>query len=780
MWNNKFVIIVAVLCLWNCNAVHGQCTINVNGGLGEPQPILIHPDSTNFYEPVDVDGIIRLGLNSQIELYCQTGFASPATTETLIKVTCAAGNLFTWSGFSLTFNNFICRAYPTPQQIRTGANCYNNALLVKIGYQVDSSRFLTVFEVCHDDRTEETYYSKHRFSPASSRFQSGFTRRSWMQGNFFGSKNVDNLYTKHTQRATIGQILNCQPCADNYIHPTNDFFMARGHIAAFVDFIFGNQQSATMAFLNVAPQWQRFNAQNWERIEDATRRLAATRQLDLDVYTGTFGRLRLRDADRVRHDIYLSINGTNQIPAPKLFYKILVNNADNSGIVMIGVNNIYLEQADLYEYIICHDISHQITWPISWVRNDTQRGYSYACSVSDFLRVVPHHSLSVSRLLIFRGQCTINVNGDLGEPQPILIHPDSTNFYEPVDVDGIIRLGLNSQIELYCETGFTSPAITETLIKVTCAAGNLFTWSGYSLTFNNFICRAYPTPQDIKTGARCYNSALLVKVGYQVDADRFLTVFEVCHDDRTEETYYSKHRFSPANSRFQSGFDRTNWTKGNFFGSKNVDYLYRRDTQRVTIAKILDCQPCADDYIHPTNDFFLSRGHLAAKADFIFGNQQSATFFFINAAPQWQRFNALNWMYIEDATRRLAATRQLDLDVYTGTFGRLRLRDADRVQHDIYLSINGTNQIPAPKLYYKILVNNADNSGIVMIGVNNIYLEQADLYEYIICHDISYQITWPISWVRNDTQRGYSYACSVPDFLRVVPHHSLSVTGLLI
>lgn len=56
------------------------------------------------------------------------------------------------------------------------------------------------------------------------------------------------------------------------------------------------------------------------------------------------------------------------------------------------------------------------------------------------------------------------------------------------------------------------------------------------------------------------------------------------------------------------------------------------------------------------------------------------------------------------------------MDVYTGTFGRLRLKDAANAQHDIYLSVNGTNQIPAPKLYYKMLVNNADNSGIVLIG----------------------------------------------------------------
>ncbi|KAL7035658.1 hypothetical protein ACKWTF_008493 [Chironomus riparius] len=401
MWNNKLVIIAVVLCLWNCHAVHAQCTINVNGGLGEPQPILIHPGTSSFYEPVDADGIIRLGLNSQIELYCQTGFTSPSTTATLIRVNCTSGNLFTWSGFSMTFNNYMCKAYPSHIAKETGGRCYNNGYLVQVGYQVDTSRFMKVLEVCHDKVTEETYYTKHRFSPANSKFQSGFDRTGWYQGGFFGTKNVDNLYSRTTQRITIAKILNCQSCADTYIHATNDFFMARGHLAAKADFIFGNQQSATMYFINVAPQWQKFNALNWVAVEDYSRKLAATRELDLDVYTGTFGRLRLKNASNAQFDIYLSVNGTNQIPAPKLYYKMLVNNADNSGIVLIGVNNPYLTLAEIQsEYVICHDISSQITWTITWQRDNIERGYSYACSVADFLRVVPHHSISVSRLLI--------------------------------------------------------------------------------------------------------------------------------------------------------------------------------------------------------------------------------------------------------------------------------------------------------------------------------------------------------------------------------------------
>lgn len=72
------------------------------------------------------------------------------------------------------------------------------------------------------------------------------------------------------------------------------------------------------------------------------------------------------------------------------------------------------------------------------------------------------------------------------------------------------------------------------------------------MTFNNYMCKAYPTHTAKETGGRCYNNGYLVQVGYQVDT-RFLKVLEVCHDKVTEETYYTKHRFSPANSKYQTG-----------------------------------------------------------------------------------------------------------------------------------------------------------------------------------------------------------------------------------
>lgn len=92
------------------------------------------------------------------------------------------------------------------------------------------------------------------------------------------------------------------------------------------------------------------------------------------------------------------------------------------------------------------------------------------------------------------------------------------------------------------------------------------------------------------------------------------------------------------------GFPRPNFITGGFFNGKNVDGLYTRNTQRQTISGLVGSSDLALRYIEETSDVFLgkfslkisqselfkifiniifktARGHLAAKADFIFGSQ---------------------------------------------------------------------------------------------------------------------------------------------------------------
>lgn len=78
-------------------------------------------------------------------------------------------------------------------------------------------------------------------------------------------------------------------------------------------------------------------------------------------------------------------------------------------------------------------------------------------------------------------------------------------------------------------------------------------------------------------------------------------------------------------------------------------------------------------YINKKEQKMLSKGHLAAKADFLYGAQQRATFWLTNTAPQWLKFNAGSWLHVEESLRNFALKTGKDFIVYTGTYVSVKL-----------------------------------------------------------------------------------------------------------
>ena len=59
------------------------------------------------------------------------------------------------------------------------------------------------------------------------------------------------------------------------------------------------------------------------------------------------------------------------------------------------------------------------------------------------------------------------------------------------------------------------------------------------------------------------------------------------------------------------------------------------------------------DISSSSQDWF-SKGHLSPDAAFVYQREQDATYYYINAAPQFQSFNAQNWRFLEEGVRELA------------------------------------------------------------------------------------------------------------------------------
>lgn len=85
---------------------------------------------------------------------------------------------------------------------------------------------------------------------------------------------------------------------------------------------------------------------------------------------------------------------------------------------------------------------------------------------------------------------------------------------------------------------------------------------------------------------------------------------------------------------------------------------YTRSKQIEAITKILgknlndNGEPIIEEGF--STSLYFARGHLSPDADFIYDVQQDATYYFINAAPQFQAFNNGNWKACEGAVRSYA------------------------------------------------------------------------------------------------------------------------------
>ena len=114
---------------------------------------------------------------------------------------------------------------------------------------------------------------------------------------------------------------------------------------------------------------------------------------------------------------------------------------------------------------------------------------------------------------------------------------------------------------------------------------------------------------------------------------------------------------------------------------------------------------------------------------------------------------------MEEAVRKVAAARNLNLVVYTGTHGSLELLANDNTPKKIYLAFDAKNKgmIPAPLYYWKVVYHKSSNTATAIIGLNNVWLTKDEIKNYAFCAD---NFCDGISWVneiktRKDVDKGY-------------------------
>lgn len=292
--------------------------------------------------------------------------------------------------------------------------------------------------------------------------------------------------------------------------------------------------------------------------------------------------------------------------------------------------------------------------------------------------------------------------------------------------------------------------------------------NGDEIEFSDITCNELPAHTARPTNRTCPGGEI-AQVGYHVE-NRWLNLMDICHDPVVAVTHWVHHFQDPWNRGFQRGFPRIMFIQGDFFDTLNVHALYTRGRQRRTIANILGSEQLAQDLIEEVGDLFLSRGHLAARTDYMLGSHQQASFYYLNAAPQWQTFNGGNWERVETGLRNHVDRQNWNVELFTGTHGILTIDDVNGRPQELFLHMQrGRGRIPVPKIYYKIAIEHNLKAGIVFIGVNHPYatLEQIKS-DFVYCDDVSDKVTY-IPWQKDNIKLGYSYACAVSEFAKRIP-----------
>ena len=114
---------------------------------------------------------------------------------------------------------------------------------------------------------------------------------------------------------------------------------------------------------------------------------------------------------------------------------------------------------------------------------------------------------------------------------------------------------------------------------------------------------------------------------------------------------------------------------------------------------------------------FLARGHLAPAADGIFKSWQLATYFYINAIPQWQKINNGKWKRLEQLIRKNSINFDKKLTVYTGVDKELKLPDLAGNMETLQISMN-VESITVPKFIWKII--KYEGSAIAFVNLNSL------------------------------------------------------------
>lgn len=345
------------------------------------------------------------------------------------------------------------------------------------------------------------------------------------------------------------------------------------------------------------------------------------------------------------------------------------------------------------------------------------------------------------------------------------------SFVFPVNGTDQIVLRQTESIEAYCPGSYVlgehlKRQDKETSVQLKCL-GKSLKHKQTIIHPESLRCKKWSENIAQYTGWDCYDGNKEFEIGFRYKKS-FLSLITGCFDEKDQITLYTVHTITKSIAKRQRSQKPYHWVQGSFFNVTGVSGLYSIDSQRSVINDLLGLTPNSTKYVSEKRNSYLTRGRFASKADFIYGSQQGATYYLLNAVPQWHNIKKGNWQILQQSLRKLAARRRIDLTIYTGVHQVLRLPHEHSGKFiKLYLSVEGAKyRIPIPEYVWKIAYDKDSAAGIAFVVVNNPYIGE-ELYWYKICKNICFKLRY-VKLNLNYAKKGYVYCCDINDLRRRV------------
>nr|CAD7432779.1 unnamed protein product [Timema monikensis] len=242
------------------------------------------------------------------------------------------------------------------------------------------------------------------------------------------------------------------------------------------------------------------------------------------------------------------------------------------------------------------------------------------------------------------------------------------------------------------------------------------------------------------------------------------TVIDICFDYVNLITLFSNHSMN----HLDLNSTKDNTTKPVFqsadfyfgrLGNKDIENLYKREEQSKTLSSLLG----ENSVYLPSNSTYLTKGHLTPNAD-LDSVDRNATYYYVNAVPQWNGVNNVNWNKLETKVRSYVSGQSNSIEVYTGAYGTLIFGNTSGSPVQIFLYSNDADKaIPVPKLIWKVVYDRAAKKAIAFVVSNNPFTTEAEIKTNEICSpELKECQRWLDGFVMNITN-GYIYCCNVDE-----------------